>query len=455
MLPEFQTVLSYFEMQASIFQTDYEDILGMETLQLVERFINAASNLCQKVSRSSSASLEPSQSQSALELELDREVELPEVVLEFHRWAQGPHPSWLQEFEQVHSKLRLVAASSGSSVMETDPRFEKYCSNAPKQAASESSVTETDTEFEFFRLNPSKRGASSESSVTEMDTEFERFRSNAAASSESSVTETDTEFEHFRLNAAASSKSSVTETDTEFEIFCSNASKRAAASESSVTETDSEFERLHSNSHKRAAASGSSVTETDSEFERLHSNSHKRAAASGSSVTETDSEFERLHSNSHKRAASEASVTEPDELEQIRPNIPRPVASPFSATETDTDSSVTDAEYSYRAAPASFTATIRQLVDQLYDLRSSASGTVQELRALASGAEFCCTAFLFMLVFIRQNGLNTCRPEHKADYNRAIKLSARHLFEALEDLQAFVTDLQYALCPSTSYSCDD
>jgi hypothetical protein len=430
MLPEFQTVLSYFEMQASIFQTDYEDILGMETLQLVERFINAASNLCQKVSRSSSASLEPSQSQSALELELDREVELPEVVLEFHRWAQGPHPSWLQEFEQVHSKLRLVAASSGSSVMETDPRFEKYCSNAPKQAASESSVTETDTEFEFFRLNPSKRGASSESSVTEMDTEFERFRSNAAASSESSVTETDTEFEHFRLNAAASSKSSVTETDTEFEIFCSNASKRAAASESSVTETDSEFERLHSNSHKRAAASGSSVTETDSEFERLHS-------------------------NSHKRAASEASVTEPDELEQIRPNIPRPVASPFSATETDTDSSVTDAEYSYRAAPASFTATIRQLVDQLYDLRSSASGTVQELRALASGAEFCCTAFLFMLVFIRQNGLNTCRPEHKADYNRAIKLSARHLFEALEDLQAFVTDLQYALCPSTSYSCDD
>ena len=430
MLPEFQTVLSYFEMQASIFQTDYEDILGMETLQLVERFINAASNLCQKVSRSSSASLEPSQSQSALELELDREVELPEVVLEFHRWAQGPHPSWLQEFEQVHSKLRLVAASSGSSVMETDPRFEKYCSNAPKQAASESSVTETDTEFEFFRLNPSKRGASSESSVTEMDTEFERFRSNAAASSESSVTETDTEFEHFRLNAAASSKSSVTETDTEFEIFCSNASKRAAASESSVTETDSEFERLHSNLHKRAAASRSSVTETDSEFERLHS-------------------------NSHKRAASEASVTEPDELEQIRPNIPRPVASPFSATETDTDSSVTDAEYSYRAAPASFTATIRQLVDQLYDLRSSASGTVQELRALASGAEFCCTAFLFMLVFIRQNGLNTCRPEHKADYNRAIKLSARHLFEALEDLQAFVTDLQYALCPSTSYSCDD
>ena len=408
MLPEFQTVLSYFEMQASIFQTDYEDILGMETLQLVERFINAASNLCQKVSRSSSASLEPSQSQSALELELDREVELPEVVLEFHRWAQVPHPSWLQEFEQVHSKLRLVAASSGSSVMETDPRFEKYCSNAPKQAASESSVTETDTEFEFFRLNPSKRGASSESSVTE----------------------TDTEFEHFRLNAAASSKSSVTETDTEFEIFCSNASKRAAASESSVMETDSEFERLHSNSHKRAAASGSSVTETDSEFERLHS-------------------------NSHKRAASEASVTEPDELEQIRPNIPRPVASPFSATETDTDSSVTDAEYSYRAAPASFTATIRQLVDQLYDLRSSASGTVQELRALASGAEFCCTAFLFMLVFIRQNGLNTCRPEHKADYNRAIKLSARHLFEALEDLQAFVTDLQYALCPSTSYSCDD
>ena len=430
MLPEFQTVLSYFEMQASIFQTDYEDILGMETLQLVERFINAASNLCQKVSRSSSASLEPSQSQSALELELDREVELPEVVLEFHRWAQGPHPSWLQEFEQVHSKLRLVAASSGSSVMETDPRFEKYCSNAPKQAASESSVTETDTEFEFFRLNPSKRGASSKSSVTEMDTEFERFRLNAAASSESSVTETDTEFEHFRLNAAASSKSSVMETDTEFEIFCSNASKRAAASESSVTETDSEFERLHSNSHKRAAASGSSVTETDSEFERLHS-------------------------NSHKRAASEASVTEPDELEQIRPNIPRPVASPFSATETDTDSSVTDAEYSYRAAPASFTATIRQLVDQLYDLRSSASGTVQELRALASGAEFCCTAFLFMLVFIRQNGLNTCRPEHKADYNRAIKLSARHLFEALEDLQAFVTDLQYALCPSTSYSCDD
>ncbi|KAF8332223.1 hypothetical protein F5887DRAFT_1080888 [Amanita rubescens] len=150
MLPEFQTVLSYFQMQASIFESDYGDILGMETLQLIEKFINAATDLCQKVSWNSSTSLEPSQSQSTSELELDHEVDLlPEVVMEFHRWAQGPPPSWLQEFEQVHSKLRLVAAS-GSSVMEMDSEFEKYCSNAPKRAASESSVTETDTEFEDF-----------------------------------------------------------------------------------------------------------------------------------------------------------------------------------------------------------------------------------------------------------------------------------------------------------------
>ncbi|KAF8332222.1 hypothetical protein F5887DRAFT_1080885 [Amanita rubescens] len=233
-------------------------------------------------------------------------------------------------------------------------------------------------------------------------------------------------------------------------------SKRAASSESSITETDTEFENFRSNASKQAVASESSVTGTNIEVGNFRSNTSKRAVASELSVTETDSEFEKLRSNSHNRAASEA-VTEPDgtEVEQIRPNTPRPVASPFSATETDTESVTDSAEYSYSAAPASFTATIRQLVDQLYDLRSSASGTVQELCALASGAEFCCVVFLFMLVFIRLNGLNACHPEHKDNYNRAIKLSAIHLFEALEDLQTFVADLQYALYLSTSHSCDN
>ncbi|KAF8337290.1 hypothetical protein F5887DRAFT_1078226 [Amanita rubescens] len=354
MLPEFQTVLSYLQMQASIFRSDYGDILGIETLQVIDEFIDAATDLCRKVSQNSSTSQEPSQSQLTSESwESESDVELPEVVLEFHRWAQGPPPSWLQEFEVFRSKLGLAA--SGSSVTETDTAFEKLRPNAPKRAASESSVTETDSEFEQFRPNVPKR----------------------------------------------------------------------AASESSVTETDTEFERFHSNAPKRAA-SESSVTETDTEFERFHSNVPKRAA-SESSVTETDTEFEKLRSNAPKQAASESSVTETDtEFEQGRPNAPRTVASQSSVNEI------------YSSAPAAFITTIKQLIDQLYDLRSSASRTVQELHALASGVEFCCIIFLFMLVFIRLNGLNACHPEHKADYNHAIKLSARHLFDALDCLQIFV-----------------
>ena len=232
-----------------------------------------------------------------------------------------------------------------------------------------------------------------------------------ASASDSSVTETDSELKQFRPNAPkrAASESSVTETDTEFEKLCRNAPKHAA-SESSVTETDTEFEKLCRNAPKRAA-SESSVTETDSEFEKLRRNVPKRAA-SESSVTETDSEFEKLHSNGL-----------------------RPIASLI--TEMDTES-VTNAEYLYSAAPAEFTNTIDQLIGQLHDLHSDASRTVQELRALASSVEFCCIAFLFMLVFIRPNGLNTCHPEHKTDYNLAIKLSARHLFDTLDYLQTFI-----------------
>jgi hypothetical protein len=294
MLPELQTVLSYFQAQADILRHDYGDILRIE-MQSVDEFIDAATNLCQKISPKSTASLEsgrsPSASVDTQTVGTDSEPEsLPEIVMEFHRWAQGPPPPWLQEFEQFRSKMARPATRS---------------------------VTEADIE-----------------SVTEPDTEFERLLRSKTQSRAESITESDTE---------------------------------------SVTEPDTEFERpLRSMTQRRAE----SVTEPD-----------------------TDSESKN-----------------------------------FCRTET-----TTNPEYSlYRALPAEFATTITQLIGQLYDLRSSASRTVRELRALASGAEFCCIMFLFMLVFIRINGRNACGPENESDFNQVIKLSARRLFEALDHLKAFV-----------------
>ena len=201
-------------MQASILRSDYGDILGIETLQVIDEFIDAATNLCQKVSQNSSTSREPGepQSSSSESLQSESDVELPEVVLEFHRWAQGPPPSWLQEFEEFHAKLRLAA--SASSVTETDSELEQFRRNLPKRAASESSVTETDTDsFEKLCQNAPKRVAS----VTGTDTDFRSNVFKRASASESSVTETDSELEQFRPNAPkqAASESSVTETDTD------------------------------------------------------------------------------------------------------------------------------------------------------------------------------------------------------------------------------------------------
>jgi hypothetical protein len=324
MLPELQTVLSYFQAQADILRHDYGDILRIE-MQSVDEFIDAATNLCQKISPKSTASLEsgrsPSASVDTQTVGTDSEPEsLPEIVMEFHRWAQGPPPPWLQEFEQFRSKMARPATRS---------------------------VTEADIE-----------------SVTEPDTEFERLLRSKTQSRAESITESDTE---------------------------------------SVTEPDTEFERLlRSKTQLRAE----SVTESDTE-----------------SVTEPDTEFERpLRSMTQRRAES---VTEPDTDSESKN---------FCRTET-----TTNPEYSlYRALPAEFATTITQLIGQLYDLRSSASRTVRELRALASGAEFCCIMFLFMLVFIRINGRNACGPENESDFNQVIKLSARRLFEALDHLKAFV-----------------
>ncbi|KAF8317803.1 hypothetical protein F5887DRAFT_926919 [Amanita rubescens] len=359
MLPEFQTVLSYFQAQADILRHDYGDILRIE-MQSVDEFIDAATNLCQKISPTSPALLESSQSPSASvdtqTLGTDSEPEsLPEIVMEFHRWAQGPPPPWLQEFEQFRSKM---ARPTTQSVTEADIE----------------SVTEPDTEFE--RLLRSKTQSRAEP-ITESDTE--------------SVTEPDTEFERLLRSKTQSRAEPITESDTE-----------------SVTEPDTEFERLlHSKTQPRAG----SITDSESDT---------------GSVTEPDTEFERpLRSMTQRRAES---VTEPDTDSESKN---------FCRTET-----MTNPEYSlYRAVPAEFITTITQLMDQLYDLCSSASRTVHELRALASGAEFCCIMFLFMLVFIRINGRNACSPENESDFNQVIKLSAGRLFEALDCLKAFVADL--------------
>ncbi|KAF8347136.1 hypothetical protein F5887DRAFT_915914 [Amanita rubescens] len=323
MLPEFQTVLSYFQAQADILRHDYGDILRIE-MQSVDEFIDAATNLCQKISPTSPALLESGQSPSASvdtqTLGTDSEPEsLPEIVMEFHRWAQGPPPPWLQEFEQFRSKM---AQPTTQSVTEADIE----------------SVTEPDTEFE--RLLRSKTQSRAEP-ITESDTE--------------SVTEPDTEFERLLRSKTQSRAEPITESDTE-----------------SVTEPDTEFERLlRSKTQSRAEpiteSDTESVTEPDTEFERLlHSKTQPRAGSitdsesDMGSVTEPDTEFERpLRSMTQRRAES---VTEPDTDSESKN---------FCRTET-----MTNPEYSlYRAVPAEFITTITQLMDQLYDLCSSASRT--------------------------------------------------------------------------------
>ncbi len=49
MLPEFEIILSYLQMHADILRQDYGDILDEETLQSMDKFIDAATNLCHKV----------------------------------------------------------------------------------------------------------------------------------------------------------------------------------------------------------------------------------------------------------------------------------------------------------------------------------------------------------------------------------------------------------------------
>ncbi|KAF8340205.1 hypothetical protein F5887DRAFT_1077005 [Amanita rubescens] len=382
MLPEFQTVLSYFQAQADILQHDYGDILRTEMRQLVDEFIDAATNLCQKISPKSPASSESGESQStSVETQMGTESELeslPEVVMEFHRWAQGPPPSWLQEFEQFRSKTRRTTEADTESITEPDTEFERLLHSKTRQPATDSSVTEADTE-----------------SVTEPDTEFERLlhpkTRRQAATTDSSITETDTE--------------SITEPDTEFERLLRS---KTQPREESITEPDTESERLL---RSKTQPREESITESDTE-----------------SVTEPDTEPE-WHLRPKTQLGAE-SVNEPDTnsaFKDFRPN-----------TQPRTETTNPDYYSLYRAAPAEFTTTIMQLIDQLYDLHSSASRTVRELRALASGAEFCCVMFLFMLVFIRINGQNTCGPENEGDFSQVIKLSARRLFEALDRLQAFV-----------------
>ena len=123
---------------------------------------------------------------------------------------------------------------------------------------------------------------------------------------------------------------------------------------------------------------------------------------------------------------------------ESRSNALRLAADESSVTESDTES-VTNSDYSFGTEPAMFSITINGLIDRLCDLRNSASQTERDLRALASGAQFCCVAYLFMLVFIRQIGQRLCGPEHEADYIRSVKLSANNLNDALDRLNTFIT----------------
>jgi hypothetical protein len=502
MLPEFQTVLSYFQAQAYILRRDYGDILDAEIGQLVDEFIDAATNLCQNASPKSLASVESSQSPSrsaeTQTVGMESEVEsLPEIVMEFHRWAQGPPPPWLQEFEQFHSKMarpatEFVTSADIESVTEPDTEFERLLrSKTPMRAESVTqsdteSVTEPDTDFERLLRSKICR-PTTDSSVTEPDTESEQLhhsrtqrRAESITAMESSLSpsrsaETQSlgmesevgslpeivmgfhrwaqgppppwlqEFEQFHSKMARpaiefiteADMESVTEPDTESERLLPSKTQPKAeyiteSDTESVTEPDTEFEWLLPSKTRRPTTS--SVTEPGTEYELLLPSKTQLRAGSitesdTGSVAELDTEFEqRIHSKIQTRVES---VTEPDtdsEPKNFCPNITQP------RTET-----ITNVEYSlYRAAPAKFTTTITQMIDQL--VCSSASRTMRELRALASGAEFCCIMFLFMLVFIPSqiNGRNACGPENESDFDQVVKLSARRLFEALDHLQAFV-----------------